>query len=746
MAFDTEPTNNVLGTPDNLGVLSGGTGGSINFFLGQPGRTVQSATGSTLQGLPATSTVKDAVDHISAFIGTDVQSVRLKPGLIPPPNIGATGVVGGITHVEFRPLSGFVGQPVIIDIRVGYSRFKSLIEQTASSGQTLTNMMAPAILAGDPYVTADYNRLTAINNLYQQLAETNGVNVTAAKALEIAAKIRAKVAQGGSSAYASQVNTIGLTIASVAERWLEPEYTLDRGSGPIVVASTSLTSFLWQVTGGSMGTIAVSGYRAALSTATGGLRYNVSPLDISRAEIHIDTFSNGAKGLVGSAGDDQIEGDFFGRSVISGLGGNDRLYSGNNDDTLDGGAGNDLLWSGDGNDILRGGAGKDVVVIEGARRDFSVFYQSATDTFFVNFVPFGADDYTPRGVDTITGVEEISFYDQTVQIRYGTSGADALTGGSGDDFLFGLGGNDLLVGGDGNDRLDGGAGADTVSYASASAAVEVNLGSSGSPQNTYGAGSDTLIGIERLTGSAFADWLIGDAAANRLNGGGGDDLVEGGAGNDVLIGGSNQALGDVVAYMGASGSVTVSLAIQDGIAAQNTGAGGMDTLSGFENLMGSSFDDRLTGSSGANTLWGRAGADILNGGGGKDTLFGMSGNDILNGGAGHDILWGGTESDIFAFTAALSATANVDSIRDFEVGSDTIRLENSVFSRLSAPGTLDATFFAYGAAADGNDYIIYDNATGALYYDSNGSAAGQRVQFASLQPNLALDHTSFTVV
>ena len=95
--------------------------------------------------------------------------------------------------------------------------------------------------------------------------------------------------------------------------------------------------------------------------------------------------------------------------------------------------------------------------------------------------------------------------------------------------------NNLLDGGAGNDRLDGGTGVVTASYSSATAGIKVSLAVSG-PQNTGGAGIDTLIGIENLTGSAFADTLTGNGGANALSGAGSSDLLEGGAGNDTLDG------------------------------------------------------------------------------------------------------------------------------------------------------------------------------------------------------------------
>ncbi|WP_438943899.1 beta strand repeat-containing protein, partial [Pseudomonas sp. N8] len=125
-------------------------------------------------------------------------------------------------------------------------------------------------------------------------------------------------------------------------------------------------------------------------------------------------------------------------------------------------------------------------------------------------------------------------------------GNDILSAGSGNNTLHGGAGDDLLYSGAGNDLLDGGTGNDTASYAHATAAVTVNLGLLAA-QNTLGAGTDTLTGIENLVGSNFNDTLTGDAGSNRidgglghdvLNGGGGDDLLIGGLGNNTLTGGS----------------------------------------------------------------------------------------------------------------------------------------------------------------------------------------------------------------
>ena len=109
---------------------------------------------------------------------------------------------------------------------------------------------------------------------------------------------------------------------------------------------------------------------------------------------------------------------------------------------------------------------------------------------------------------------------------------------------------------------------------------------------------------------------MGLAGDDVLHGGAGDDLVEGGAGNDTLDGGTNlgDVPGDTVSYDDATSGVTVSLAITT---AQNVGGGdGIDTLSNFQSIRGSDFNDVLTGDGNDNSFQGGAGDDILNGGSG----------------------------------------------------------------------------------------------------------------------------------
>lgn len=128
-------------------------------------------------------------------------------------------------------------------------------------------------------------------------------------------------------------------------------------------------------------------------------------------------------------------------------------------------------------------------------------------------------------------------------------------------------------------------------------------------------------------------------------------------------------------------------------------------------------------------------------------IMGTSSSDILYGRAGNDVLTGGAGDDIFVFDTALSSTTNVDYITDFTPGADQIWLDSAIFSKLGAAGALNASMFHIGsAAADSDDYIIYNKNTGALIYDSNGNASGEAINFAKIGKGLALTSSDFKVI
>jgi Ca2+-binding RTX toxin-like protein len=59
---------------------------------------------------------------------------------------------------------------------------------------------------------------------------------------------------------------------------------------------------------------------------------------------------------------------------------------------------------------------------------------------------------------------------------------------------------------------------------------------------------------------------------------------------------------------------------------------------------------------------------------------------------------------------------------------------------------LNPAFFKAAAAADANDYIVYNHATGALFYDSNGNGVGGAIQIAALINKPVLTASDFVVI
>lgn len=293
----------------------------------------------------------------------------------------------------------------------------------------------------------------------------------------------------------------------------------------------------------------------------------------------------------------------------------------------------------------------------------------------------GANDFS-NGNDVIGGTDGrdvLNGYGGDDQL-YGRDGNDSLTGGDGADEMHGQAGNDTLFGGPGADMLFGGLDTDTANYRNSSAGVIIDL-DAGTASGGEASG-DTLVSIERLTGSAHDDALVGNALNNWLTGLAGNDVLSGGDGHDTLIGGagadsiSGGAGTDTVNYRDSATGVIVNLFNGTGIGGEAEG----DILSGIERLYGSAYTDRLYGDGAANYLIGRSGDDLLSGGGNNDILRADAGHDTLNGGAGFDVLRGGAGSDRFIFRAG----NNTDVIRDFDAAEDMLDLTSFGFASLPA--------------------------------------------------------------
>jgi len=265
----------------------------------------------------------------------------------------------------------------------------------------------------------------------------------------------------------------------------------------------------------------------------------------------------GFENLLGTIAADRLSGD-NGANRIDGLGGDDLLEGQDGNDTLRGGDGGDTLRGGRGDDTLQGEAGSDLAS-----------YFDITAAVKVDLAVAGPQDTRAAGFDTLSGIERLSggaggdtlLGDAGANTLSGNDGADLLEGRAGDDRLLGGAGADTLRGGPGADLLDGGTEVDLASYFDVAGAVRVDLALAG-PQDTVGAGVDTLGAVESLSGGGSGDTLSGDAAANRLWGNGGDDRLTGRGGLDVMTGGAGN---DRFEYLATSDAATGG-ASQDTIA------------------------------------------------------------------------------------------------------------------------------------------------------------------------------------
>lgn len=305
-----------------------------------------------------------------------------------------------------------------------------------------------------------------------------------------------------------------------------------------------------------------------------------------------------------------------------------------------------------------GGSGSQAYVVANPLLGVTLTGGAGNDSYLIQRANDTVVEAAGGGTDTVRAAVSVTLAANVENLVLTGQGHIDGTGNSG---------NNVITGNAGNNRLDGGAGADTASYAAAAAGVTVALDLPGVAQDTGGAGIDTLVAIESLTGSSFDDVLLGNDTGNVIDGGAGSDQLIGGLGNDIYSidrsgdqvieaagggtdtvrstvshvlgaqlenlvllgtanlnatgnasnnvltgnGGSNRLDGaggiDTASYAAARSGVVVGL---DRAGAQSTGAG-IDTLLSVENLVGSSYND---------TLHGSAGTNALNGGNGTDTL------------------------------------------------------------------------------------------------------------------------------
>ncbi len=515
--------------------------------------------------------------------------------------------------------------------------------------------------------------------------------------------------------------------------------------------------------------------------------------------------ASGSKGdnlLFGSDGNDSLSvsgyysnpgGDFFQYYNNRTLG-NNTLKGGAGDDTLSasGSAGDNLLCGGDGNDslsvsgfieynydsssnsvssgnnTLNGGAGDDTLNTSGSTGDNLLCGGDGNDFLYVSTPLNTRSQYPPITSDLVTQTVDAgkgddllsvdytfatrgitSTFDATTNIGSITAGTDLVNykfierfnilGTAYDDNIVGNSSNDRLsTGSGGKDTIDGGKGDDvlSVNYTSATGGVTSTFDAT-TNSGSMTAGNDRVSykNIERfnISGTAYDDNIVGSNGNDTLflgydGNNSGKDTIDGGKGDDVLF--SYYYYSDVSNTEGITS--TFDATTNSGSITLGNNRVSYKNIEGL-NIIGTFRPDNIVGSNGNDTLSGGYGY--------KNSSFyhELSDNDTLYGGDGIDTF--------FFHSINNNNEEGIDRVYDFNATNELIQVPTSFGGGLSI-GSLKTSQFTLGTSATtSNQRFIYDFTTGALYFDSDGSAGVEtQVQFAQLSPGLTLTENNFVVV
>ena len=389
--------------------------------------------------------------------------------------------------------------------------------------------------------------------------------------------------------------------------------------------------------------------------------------------------------------------------TITGLDTDDDLYGAPGFDALSGGVGNDRYFITE---------AADVAIEASAEGNDRVFTS-------VSYTLLAGSEIETLSTDNNSGTAAINLTGNELNnLLIGNDGDNRLIDAGGHDTLVGRGGNDILIGGAGFDVLDGGAG-DDLFFVDSAGDIVIELLNQGNDRVfasvDYGltAGAHVeILSTDNDLGTDAID-LIGNERDNAIYGNAGNNILNGYTGVDFMFAREGddsyfvdnaadiayESLGDGNDRVYASTSYTLVSNSEIEILSTHHNEG-----TGAINLTGNEHD---------NTIFGNAGANVIDGKGGSDYLVGFDG------------------SDTYAFTTNPSA-GNVDTIVGFLAGGDVIALDDAVFTGL-ALGELDGNVFVIGSAAqDADDRIIFNDVTGALLFDADGTGGGVAIQFATL--------------
>ena len=333
--------------------------------------------------------------------------------------------------------------------------------------------------------------------------------------------------------------------------------------------------------------------------------------------------------------------------------------------------GSDWITPGGGSDTIDGGSGNDMVS-----------FVNLADTLGRTNVQYRLDiDLTTGTAVNHDGSEQLLL--SNLERITGTIFADRIKGDAGDNHLRGLGDYDWFVATKGADTIDGGTGQDMISYVDwrntdanvahdffanagtpppSGQATGVVVDLQDTSNNTHLAAGHSYVSVERITGSGRQDVFYGDGEQNDFRGLGDYDWFVGSSGGRERYFGGDGI--DTVTYFMSTEGVTANLRNGALVNGEETGYGtggdaALDLYFEIENLVGTNFDDHLTGNSGRNILSGLDGDDFIFGYGGIDQLKGGLGNDTIDGGGSSDYaIFDGNRAD-YTLTKTSSSEVTV---------------------------------------------------------------------------------------
>jgi Ca2+-binding RTX toxin-like protein len=460
--------------------------------------------------------------------------------------------------------------------------------------------------------------------------------------------------------------------------------------------------------------------------------------------------------ITGTEGDDDLYGD-IGSDTIFGGGGNDfifgdwgfdELYGGTGDDTIAGDLG---ATSGAGADNLYGGDGRDSISLGPNRTN--AYGGTGNDSYYVLFgtvLPTTGTgtivELANEGIDTVyvgyRGVNLSATENVENVVVLGIENAFVI-GNAMDNRITGNAAPNYIDGGAGADRMEGKGGSDTYVVDDVGDLVVETAARGRDLVNsfiTYVLSAElenlSLMGTAAIdgTGNGGANRLAGNSAANTLRGENGSDRMDGGAGLDTLAGGNGNDTYILDSTTLVSGSNTWDDVVE-------LAAGGIDTVYAsadagrYTYALGDNVENLVSTGNGVSRLWGNGLAN---------SLTGNANGNVLQGFGGRDTLTGGAQADIFVFEEARAGSR--DEITDFVSGTDRIEISAAGFGGGLAAG--QAVSLVVGAAPVptlAGPQMLYDNTTGALSFDRDGTGAAAAVLFATLVNLSALVSTDFLV-